>query len=347
MADDVTALLSDRIGPFHPAQAPSAGGLAWRPWTPADIDGLLDFYAAVAGVDHPNWVESRDEAMETFGLPHIAPGRDTMLAVDSGGRIVASGSAMCPPGQETLVRSIVIGAVRPDARGRGLGQALLDWQLARAREQLAASGKALPGWIMAFAEERAPDAAALLERNGLALRRHFLQLERDLERPIDVVPAPQGVRVVPWAPEWSESTRLARNAAFVDHWGSQSTSPESWAAMTDASQFAPDLSFLAVATGGDGVDAVVGLVLSTRNEDDWAGQGFTSSYVPLVGVVREWRGRRVAGALLARQLEASRSAGLERSTLDVDAENPTGALGLYTGLGFEVAHTHTSHVLEY
>ncbi len=29
------------------------------------------------------------------------------------------------------------------------------------------------------------------------------------------------------------------------------------------------------------------------------------------------------------------------------AENPTGALGLYSGLGFEVTHTHTSHVLEY
>ncbi|WP_022890330.1 hypothetical protein [Agromyces italicus] len=39
--------------------------------------------------------------------------------------------------------------------------------------------------------------------------------------------------------------------------------------------------------------------------------------------------------------------GLEKATLDVDAESPTGALGLYTELGFEVVHSHQSYVREY
>jgi len=33
-------------------------------------------------------------------------------------------------------------------------------------------------------------------------------------------------------------------------------------------------------------------------------------------------------------LEAYREAGLDRAVLDVDTESPTGALGLYTALGF-------------
>lgn len=339
--------LSARLGTVPPPASPSHPDVAtWRPAVIGDTDDLLAFAADVARTDHPNWVETRDEVIETFELSHIAPERDTMVGVDADGRILASGSVVCPPGQETLVRSIVLGAVRPDMRGRGIGRGLLGWQLARAREQLAASEELLPGWIMAYAEQRAPDAQALLERAGLSLQRHFFTLERELELPVDHHPVPAGIDIVQWAPRWSESTRGARNAAFTDHWASQSTGVEAWTKFVDGEQFAPELSFVAVADGGDGAE-VVGFVLALRNESDWEGQGFTSSYVELVGVVREWRGQHIAQALLAEHLEACRAAGLEKATLDVDAENPTGALGLYTGHRFEVAHSHVSYVREY
>lgn len=346
MSDPVLPL-SARLGTVPSPALPEHPDVAvWRPSVVADIDELLAFAADVARSDHPNWVETRDEVVEAFELSHIDPHRDTLVAVDAGGRILASGSVVCPAGQESLVRSIVLGAVRPDSRGRGIGRRLLEWQLARAVEQLAASEKTLPGWIMAYAEERAPDASALLEDFGLSLRRHFFTLERPLDLPIDGVDVPEGIHVVPWSAGYIESTRLARNAAFTDHWGSQSTNPETWANVIGNEQFAPELSFLALVEV-DGREQVVGFVLALRNESDWEGQGFTSSYVQLVGVIREWRGRRIAQSLLAEHLTACRARGLEKATLDVDAESPTGALGLYTGLGFEVAHSHLSYVREY
>ncbi len=52
-----------------------------------------------------------------------------------------------------------------------------------------------------------------------------------------------------------------------------------------------------------------------------------------------WRRRGLAKALLARSLVAAREAGFTSAGLGVDAENPTGALGLYESLGFAPERT--------
>jgi ribosomal protein S18 acetylase RimI-like enzyme len=46
-------------------------------------------------------------------------------------------------------------------------------------------------------------------------------------------------------------------------------------------------------------------------------------------------------------LEGSKARGLEKVVLDVDAENPTGALGLYTGMGFVTSQQELGLVRAY
>ena len=192
---------------------------------------------------------------------------------------------------------------------------------------------------MAYSQDRNPAAARLFERAGFPTVRYFAQLERGLGGPIPELELPAPLRMVNASLELSAATRAAKNSAFRDHWGSQPTPLEAWDNFMTASTRRLDLSFLAL----DG-DEVVGLVILDVNEDDWARQGYSSSYISLVGVVAPWRRRGVAPALLATGLRASRDAGLERTALDVDSENPTGALGLYTGMGFESVHTSRAHV---
>lgn len=309
--------------------------LTWRPATEGDIDAILECEQEISAVDHPHYVTIREELEEDFEHSYVDVARDTVVAVTDDGRVLAWGLVLEPPGQESLVREILAGGVRPSERGRGLGRALLQWQLARGTERLAASDRMLPGWLMTFVDKRVDAAHRLYERFDLSPARYFLELRRDLVEPVPTIALHPELTIAQFSPELSEAARVARNESFRDHWGSQPTNPEQWESFTGRSTFRPDLSFLALAPDG----AVAGFVLSSVSEADWPGQGFSSAYVDLVGVTRDWRKRGIAAALLARTLVAVAAAGLDKAVLDVDSDSPTGALGLYTRLGFVESNT--------
>ena len=151
---------------------------------------------------------------------------------------------------------------------------------------------------------------------------------------------PKGIALVPYAADWKEATRLARNDAFRDHWGSLETPAERWSHFVDGPHLRPDLSWLAV----EG-DRVVALALGTVNEDDWEAQGYSSVYIDLIGVTRDRRGRRLAPAVITALLRSARDAGLDKAVLDVDTESPTGANSLYGRLGFEPTERRWSRVV--
>ena len=68
------------------------------------------------------------------------------------------------------------------------------------------------------------------------------------------------------------------------------------------------------------------------------------AWINSVGTRRSWRGKGVARWLLSEALDrvARADTGFERAILGVDADNPTGALGLYRSLAFaEVRATTT------
>ena len=127
----------------------------------------------------------------------------------------------------------------------------------------------------------------------------------------------------------ADRIRAARDDAFRDHWGSQPTTDEGWASAMGQPTVRFDLGMLAL----DG-DEVAGFVLTDVYPDDFESQGYRGGYIPLVVVRRAWRRRGVAPALLAAVFRAHRAEGFEKVALDVDSENPSGALGLYTGMGF-------------
>lgn len=321
--------------PAHPLVA------EWRPATMDDVDAVLDVVRAIDAIEHPNYLATREEVEEELGYSFVDRERDTLIGFAADGRPVAAGIVLEPPRQETLVREFLNGGVHPDFWGHGIGRELLAWQIARGQQKLAASEKRLPGWIVGYADARAPQRERLLRHAGLEPVRYFLSLERSLAEPVPEVVPTEDARIVPYTTELSAAVHAARDEAFLDHWGSQPLSDEQWETFLSGT-FRADVSFVALAG-----DEVAGFVLCQVNEEDWVSQGFTGAYISMLGTTRAHRGKRIAPALLAASMTACAALGWERSTLDVDAENPSGALGLYTGMGFTETNRETGLILAY
>lgn len=309
---------------------PQIRGTVWRPARRGDVDAITVMVQAADGVDHPRYLTTRDQILDTIDTSYVDASRDTILGIDLTNSFVAFGSVALLPGQETLVRSVLFGAVHPEWREMTIGRQLLHWQEQRALQQLAQSDKPLPGWILGFIDDEAIPANHLFNRAGFRTARYYFELRRRFDEPIPNVPLPEGFSIANPNPNRREELRLAHNDAFRDHWSSQPTTEEQWERFARRSVSRPDLSFVVTAPNGE----VAGYILTEVNKDDWPGQGFSSAYIDLVGVTRAWRHRGIAQAMLVEALRAIKAEGLDSAVLDVDSDSLTGALTLYEGVGF-------------
>lgn len=334
-ANTALAPLSERAVAPRELDLPTAGeGLSWRRLSRADLPALVELAHAAAVVDHANWLVSLEELIADFERASFSPELDTAVAVDAQGRIVAYGEAAMSRAQVNLVRVYLPGWVHPERRREGIGASLLAWQEGRGRQLLAASPARLPGWLITDAEERAVAHRALLDAAGFVPARWWLAMNRDLSDAIPDVPLGRGLRLARFRAEDSEGVRLALNDSFRDHWASEPTTPEDWASNTGLSSFRQELSCVVFGTLPDGSEEIAGALTVSVNEDEWQQVGFSFGYIEQLGVRRAWRGRGIAPAMLAHALRVFHEAGLERASLDVDVDSPTGAVGLYDRLGF-------------
>jgi ribosomal protein S18 acetylase RimI-like enzyme len=182
--------------------------------------------------------------------------------------------------------------------------------------------------IRVSAYDTQADRIALFERFGYSPARYFVEMLRSLSEPLPPAALAGDLEIRPWSDDVDEPARLAHNEAFADHWGSQPVTRHAWEEWHDEF-FVRDASFVAVAGS-----RVVGYLSAAVYPHDFESRGRTEGWIEGLGVVRRYRRRGVASALLVAAMEAFRRRDLEHAVIGVDAENPTGAFGLYRRLGF-------------
>ena len=305
----------------------------WRPLAVDDLVALTRLENATDVADGERFPTTIDDLASQLLSPTIDLSRMSVAVGDGAGALIGWCGLEPRIGGEVWNRIHVHGTVHPEARGRGLGRALLAWAEGRAPVVLAAADGAqpsLPDVLTVHANEAATGRARFQERAGYRLARWYSDMFRSLSVPLEPAPLPGDCRFVPWSPERDDAFHAADVDAFRDHWGSPRFSPAAWRhEYADDEGFRPDLT-----VGVECDDRIVGYVMVASYggiEDD---EGHRVAWLARLGTRRELRGRGIGAAAITRALSQAREAGFATAGLDVDTESLTGALRLYERLGF-------------
>jgi ribosomal protein S18 acetylase RimI-like enzyme len=129
-------------------------------------------------------------------------------------------------------------------------------------------------------------------------------------------------------------------SSFEDHFNSYRESfPEFLQRLREDPGHRWDHWWLAFVEGDEGQSLAAGALVGTVLPEN--AEGHEGSYVDYIGVHRHARGRGVAKALLHTVIADAAQRGRDRVGLEVDADSPTGADGLYHSMGWE-----TDYVIE-
>jgi mycothiol synthase len=319
------------IRPVTLEDVPALPGLVARHFHDAtDYERLSELTIASSLEDGIPYLPTAQNLQVEMDTADGADPVDDMIFVELDGRVVGAA------GVERVVRGEVPnyqiwGTVHPDVRRRGLGTALLGWNLARARVRGSREDPLVRVELATFSEDTEVGQRALLAKAGFVAVRHFFLMRRKGVDDIPDAPLPDGLEIRPVTEDHWRTILAAENEAFRDHWGHREMTESTYTQTFSRAEL--DTSLWVVAWDGDEVAGVVqNWIWPEENER----LGVKRVWLEHISVRRPWRRRGLARAITAASMVKAREVGLDEAMLGVDSENPNGALGLYERLGFQV-----------
>jgi len=298
-----------------------ARGVHVRPLERTDTAGLcalLEQSAKVSGSDAPTNAGIA-QILDRFVDQLVT---DSLVLLSKAEEPIAVALVFLPPASGDDEAASLLGVVRPDYYEQGLGTAVLSWMERRVRTAREVNNSLLS--MRMSCDPQHLTRIRLFEQNGFRPVRYSFKMQMPLVSSIAEPTIPSELALIPWQATWSELARSAFNSAFKGHWGLPTISEEMWMSrFVGVPQFRPDLSWLIVHES-----EVIGLCVN------WLPPDASQGWIEAIGVVPEWRGRGVADAMMTRSLNTFLEHGLTKVALDVDTQNPTGALQLYEKSGF-------------
>lgn len=332
--------LAVRAGAPEVLELPAVGGLTWSALVPDHRDDLATLVARIEEVDDPPYRTSAEELLEYFDSGHDFSG---IGGRDASGMLRSYAFVRVRHSDVAVLQALCSGGVDPSWRDRGVGGAVIDWQLGRARQMLVETGKEAPARIVVHVDEDADVLAGELVARGLVVTRRYSEMRRDLSNPVPAIPLDHQLSIEPWTEELDDAVRRAHNKAFADAYGGEAHTPETW--VQGRTHFEPRWSFVALDRASDRAQ-VAGYLMSGRYEQDWAALGWSEGYTELLGVLPDWRGRHVATALLTAAMRAYAADGMEYAGLDVDTDDPAGLESVFSKLGYERTRSSALYALD-
>ncbi len=311
-------------------------GHTWRPLHREDAPALHQLELDCARADGSTNLGTIVDRQKRFDDAAGNVSTDTVCAVNPTGQLAAAAWVTCDDRVKHEYRAFLDGNVHPDYRGRGLGNFVVQWMEARAREILATMSDDRRLVLRIDFYDRSDDAIALFEKQGFRFVFAEDEMRRDLSQPIPATPLPEGMGFVSWTPQRAGLFFSVYHHAFRDRPGFPGWTEDFWCHnLTGDSGFRPDLSLL-IMDGREGVAFAICYVES-GGDDKHGSEG----WIVQMGVRPPCRNRGLGSALLCEAMRRFKAEGLRYAMLDVNVNNLQ-ALSVYRRLGFERCRRYTS-----
>lgn len=299
-----------------------------RQATHSDLPEIAALLTEGLSFDGLTIVQTAEELEEEFGGPYCFLEQDVMVA-EYESHIIGVGYTYFLPSETKEERCYIFGTTKPEFRGNGVGTAVMQWASEHGESLLRSTNRTIPKYLRSDMSATNSSAGSLFQSFNMSPVRWNDDLIIDLADSPEVFTS-LGYSIVAWDSSRDEEARVVKNTAFMDHWGSTPTSEDGWNQLVHGSTARLDQSFFAL----DSNNNIVGLLLSHRYESDDETLGKRIGWIDKLATLSEHRGKAIGRSLITHALAAYRRDDLTHAALDVDTENPTGAYGLYTAVGF-------------
>jgi mycothiol synthase len=303
----------------------------------ADDRAIVDLQTAAHLADGLDYIPTVEQFAADVEHPAGFDPKRHILVAELAGRVVAVGRVayVHRDGDDTYEMEF---SVDPEVPRVVVGRTVLGRLEVLAREMAAERPVEARGWYASWCVDSADDVRRLLALEGFRPVRSFHEMVRDGLSDVPEVPLPDRLEMRPVDPADHRRIFDAEAEAFRDHWGAREWTD----AIFDGIFSAPDLDTSLWRVAWDG-DEVAGVCANWVYPEENERLGVSRGWLEQVSVRRPWRRRGVARALVAASLRAFADRGLTSAALGVDANNPTGAVALYEGLGFRIHKPATSY----
>lgn len=295
-----------------------------------DLEALVELINAADAVDQLQENVDINKVRNWSETPGLDAKRDIHLWEDREGRVVAYAILHVRPDEE-YAGGYLNCQVHPEARESGIEDDLFAWVEERAKE--GGREHELPADVRPFTNQADTYLNSQLEKHGYQVVRYFFQMRRPLKDgdPIPEPSFPEGYTVRHVANDedvekWVEMFNLS----FIDHWDFHPATVERRKFRMSGPTYRPDRDLIAVAPDGTFAAFCLCTIYDDFNERNHVSEG----WIDVLGTRRGFRHIGLGRAMLLSGLKKLKDNDIEDAMLGVDAENPTGALGLYERVGF-------------
>ena len=294
-----------------------------------DLQSICDLMNICDAHDKLNNSVDIETLRTRLNSPEIDQNRDLHLWEDTEGELVGFAQLEQMESDHGEAESRGLLRIDPRARSMGLEDTIIDWMSERMRE---VGTQSTDRRFFVSAREYDSYNRGVLSSRGFTPVRYFFRMACSLKAAIPEPQFPPGYtlrnvkgpeEMGPWVEMYNES--------FIDHWNHHPLNVETAVHFMSLPDYRAELDLVGVAPDGTWAGFCFCEINTEQNKQSGRKDGWTA----LVGTRRGHRKIGLGRAMLLAGLHALQDAGMDTALLGVDADNPTGALGLYESVGFE------------